>query len=113
MTEMGELLKLARKEGSIRKFCIEYPLLGARLDESLLDRKDLATSHNRMKSGPYAKGKRKSNTARNKRIVRMALEHDGEGYATYSYEEIGEEFDFCAQRIGQICRDAEINCHTA
>lgn len=109
--EMGELLKLARKEGSIKKFCIEYPTLGARLDESILDRENLATSHNRMRTGPYAKGKRGSNAARNKRIVKMALEHDGNGYALYSYGEIGEEFDFTAYHIARICRAATIHCY--
>lgn len=108
--EVGEMLLIARAIGSPEKFFAEHPKIGAKFWKCVVDRTDLHTSHNRMKSGPFAKGKRKSKASRNKRIVAMAKKSTGD-FHDYGYAEIAEEFDLGVNQISRICVDAGFRRH--
>lgn len=107
--EPGTVLALARAVASqpngMKKLLKDHPKVASWILEHTLDRTRFHVSHNRMKSGPFAKGKRKSNVARNKRIVAMAKKIVAGRYVN-SHDDIAIEFELSVVMISKICLDA-------
>jgi hypothetical protein len=105
--EIGDILILMREIGDRAAFVRKYPTLAAKLWSQTVDRTDLFTSHNRIKSGPYAGSRTKRLAKRNRDIVRMSKKSTG-GYYDYGYEDIAERFDLSVVTISKICIDAGV-----
>jgi Cu2+-containing amine oxidase len=105
----GERLAMARtivKLGGMSALLKNHPKVAESILERTLNRTVFSVSHNRMKSGPYAKRKSKANQARNKRIVTMATKTDHEGFYVHFYEDIAAEVDLSTNQVSKICREA-------
>ncbi len=106
----GERLAMARtivKLGGMDALLKSHPKVAESILARTLNRTVFHTSHNRMKSGPYAKRKTKRNKTRDGRIVTMANRVVAGRYK-HSYDDIAAEQDVSAQRVSQICRKAGI-----
>ncbi len=109
--EIGQLLGVARSFPDLETFLKAHPILAEIIWGQVIKRNGLYTSHNRMRSGKYAKGRCKQGAQRIKQICKLAralTKDGGTWYYAHSYREIADRFDIKVNTVSKICLAANI-----